>query len=320
MPDLHARTRSKPGAAAWRWLERGLIAAGAAALIVCGVFVADLLIAQRAARDAVRTAVPNGQPLVAPALEEVGAPVPAAPAPDSGSAIALLSIPRIGLSAAVLHGSDAKTLRRAPGHLEHTAYPGEAGNAVIAGHRDTFFRPLRHIRVGDDIFVNASTGRFHYQVTSLRVVHPRDVSVLAATDDAVLTLITCYPFWVLGQAPDRFVVRAARVDAPSPPPLEVRTLPPWPPLAEVPVLTAPAAVRPEVDAEEDDEGLIRLAVRRYLLLHGAQLTCEVAIGEEQATADCGPVTDPSAEDAPQGRTFMLERSAGAWAIRSIVLK
>jgi hypothetical protein len=79
--------------------------------------------------------------------------------------------------------------------------------------------------------------------------------VLAGTDDAVLTLITCYPFRVLGRAPDRFVVRAARVDVPQPAPLEARALPPWPSLADAPVLPAPDPVLPEPVAAEDDERL-----------------------------------------------------------------
>ncbi|MBI4266611.1 MAG: class D sortase [Acidobacteria bacterium] len=115
------------------------------------------------------------------------------------------------LSAVVLHGSDAQTLRRAPGHLENTALPGESGNVVIAGHRDSFFWPLRNVQLGDDIFLETADRRFHYRVTSVRVVSPRDVHVLAPTDTPMLTLITCYPFWVFGNAPDRFVVRAAAV-------------------------------------------------------------------------------------------------------------
>jgi len=307
MPDLH-EDRSRRAAVTGRWVERALVAGGAAALVLYGVFVADRLIAQRHAREAVRSAMTSERPLIAPALEDVAEPAPAGPPPDTGAAIGTLSIPRIGLSAAVLHGSDAKTLRRAPGHLEQTAYPGEAGNAVIAGHRDTFFRPLRNIRVGDDIFVAAAGGRFHYRVVSLRVVHPRDLSVLAPTSDATLTLVTCYPFWALGPAPDRFIVRATRVDAPSPPPLEARTRPalPSPEAAGLPDPEPAAAV--ESVEPDDDESRIRLVVGRYLRLHGAPPTCEVAIGDDRATADCHP-----------GRTFTLERSGSAWAIRSIVV-
>jgi LPXTG-site transpeptidase (sortase) family protein len=250
----------------------------------------------------------------------------------------MLAIPRIGLSAAVLHGSDASTLRRGPGHLENTAHPGQNGNAVIAGHRDIFFRPLRNIRIGDDVFLDASSGRFHYQVTSLRVVSPRDLSVLAPTDEATLTLITCYPFWVLGHAPDRFIVRARRVDSSGPAPLEARMHAPSMALAAPPSLV-PSSDRASAlvvtsAAPGDDVGLVRQAVGRYLSLHGLHLvtrpgahlsgdrtfTCDVTFDEDQATAACDPVADAPAGDASHGRTFALERSHDAWAIRSIVLK
>lgn len=129
----------------------------------------------------------------------------------NGTPLADLSIPRLHLSAVVLQGSDDDTLRVGLGHIEHTALPGEAGNVAIAGHRDTFFRPLRNVQVGDDIFLDTPEERLHYLVSSLRVVGPNEVSVLEPTDDPTLTLVTCYPFWLLGHAPDRFVVRATRV-------------------------------------------------------------------------------------------------------------
>ena len=123
-----------------------------------------------------------------------------------------LTIPRVHLSAMVLHGSDSRTLRRGPGHIEHTALPGQAGNVAIAGHRDSFFRPVRDVRVGDDIYFATREGRFHYRVESLDIVRPDDMSVLDETEAPTLTLVTCFPFWVAGSAPDRFVVRAYEVD------------------------------------------------------------------------------------------------------------
>ena len=86
--------------------------------------------------------------------------------------------------------------------------PGRTGNIGIAGHRDTFFRPLRNVRVGDRITLTVGKHRFAYQVSSLRIVGPDDVSVLDPTPRKSLTLVTCYPFSVFGHAPDRFVVRA----------------------------------------------------------------------------------------------------------------
>lgn len=216
---MPASQRTSVAAVALLWLERSLLAGAALLLLWCALFVADLAIAQQRARLLMpAVAAPSaGAPepgLVLPGLEPDAPALPRG-AMDIGAVVGTLSIPQVGLSAAVLHGSDATTLRRGPGHLEQTAYPGEAGNTVIAGHRDTFFWPLRHVQVGDDVFVDGPNGRAHYQVVSLTVVGPREVSVLAPTVEPTLTLITCYPFWVLGNAPDRFIVRARLVTAPA---------------------------------------------------------------------------------------------------------
>jgi sortase A len=183
-------------------------------LLWCAWLVIDGWMAQQSARQSLegaRAVVRAVRPVPAPAVTGSTDVPPAALAVPRAAALAALWIPRVHLSAVVLHGSDAETLRRGPGHLEHTALPGETGNVVIAGHRDSFFRPLRNIRVGDDIFVDTSERRVHYRVSWLRVVNAHEISVLDSTDEATLTLITCYPFWVLGNAPDRFVVRAAAV-------------------------------------------------------------------------------------------------------------
>lgn len=211
MRDHQDRRSGSRGGWWLRWAERLFVVAGATVLIWCAVSVIDAHMSQRVARRSLEMASITVPPVLEPARDETIA----VPRRDStirtGTAIAALSIPRVHLSAVVLHGSDAQTLRRGPGHLEHTALPGDSGNVVIAGHRDSFFRPLRNIQPGDDIFLETPERRFHYRVTSLRVVTPHDLSVLEPTDDATLTLITCYPFWVLGNAPDRFVVRATRV-------------------------------------------------------------------------------------------------------------
>jgi sortase A len=282
------------------------------------------MIAQRAARTALQIPFPAERSSPTPTPEEAVVQGPREPTAENGSAVAVLSIPRIQLSSAVLHGSDAKTLRRGPGHLENTAYPGETGNVVIAGHRDSFFLPLRNIRVGDDVYLDTQKGRFHYQVASLRVVSPRDLSVLAANDEATLTLITCYPFWVLGNAPDRFVVRATRVGAPPVVPLEARQLP-LISLDTAPSIDAAKAserASSAVPVADDDESLVREAVGRYLLIQGGSraFNCDVSFGEERATADCDPLAPSSSELLAHGRTFLLERSNDTWAIRSIVLK
>jgi sortase A len=120
-----------------------------------------------------------------------------------------LEIPRLGLAAIVEEGVDQRTLRHAAGHLPGTALPGEAGNVVVAGHRDTFFRPLRDVRAGDALRFVTPEGTFEYAVVALDVVSPTATDVLAQGPRAEATLITCYPFGYVGPAPQRFVVRAA---------------------------------------------------------------------------------------------------------------
>jgi sortase A len=130
------------------------------------------------------------------------------PAPSPGSTLGRIEIPRLGVSAIVRAGDDARTLRLAVGHVPGTALPGEEGNAGLAAHRDTFFRRLGDIRPDDEIRVVTTQGTFVYRVERTDVVQPSDVWVLDPTELPALTLITCYPFSYVGTAPDRFVVRA----------------------------------------------------------------------------------------------------------------
>ena len=108
----------------------------------------------------------------------------------------------------ILEGTDDVTLRRAVGHIPGTSLPGQKGNVAIAGHRDTFFRGLRNIHRGDAITLTTLKGSYRYRVDSTEVVDPQDAEVLYESDDATLTLITCYPFYFVGSAPRRFIVRA----------------------------------------------------------------------------------------------------------------
>jgi sortase A len=117
----------------------------------------------------------------------------------------------LGISAVLLEGTSNKTLRRAVGHIAGTALPGQAGNVGIAGHRDTFFRPLRNAKAGDVIRLTTPNGEYRYRVVSTKVVGPESIEVLNSDDQEILTLVTCYPFYFLGSAPERFIVRAARI-------------------------------------------------------------------------------------------------------------
>lgn len=115
-------------------------------------------------------------------------------------------IKKIGLDAIVVEGASRKQLSEGPGHMKQTAMPGEAGNAVITGHRDTFFRHIYELNKGDEILVRRAGQVFHFQVTGKKIVYPDDLSVIRPTSDAQLTLITCYPTYYIGPAPKRLVV------------------------------------------------------------------------------------------------------------------
>jgi len=128
-----------------------------------------------------------------------------------GSAIGRIRIPRLRLSAVVLEGDDSGTLRLAVGHIPGTALPGRNGNVAIAGHRDTFFRGLRHIQKNDVITFEMPTGSYRYRVEAIQIVGPDDTQVLNPSEQSTLTLVTCYPFSFIGPAPNRFIVRAHQI-------------------------------------------------------------------------------------------------------------
>jgi sortase A len=125
--------------------------------------------------------------------------------------IGRITIQRLGVSVVVAEGVDGQTLGRAVGHIPGTALPGQTGNVVLSAHRDTYFRPLRKIQHDDIITVSTLTGEYSYRVISTKVVPPTDVSVLSPGLGQSLTLITCYPFYFVGFAPNRFIVHAERI-------------------------------------------------------------------------------------------------------------
>jgi len=130
---------------------------------------------------------------------------------DEYGPIGRLDIPRLGVSVVVMPGEDETPQRKAVGHLADTPLPWDGGNTALAGHRDSFFRPLGWVKTGDDIYLDTPRGRFHYRVRRTVVVGPEDLRVLDPSPNASLTLITCYPFRYVGPAPQRFIVQADRV-------------------------------------------------------------------------------------------------------------
>jgi|SRR5581483_4365760 len=145
------------------------------------------------------------------------APAPSLPSPPKtldhslfhrGDTVAKLTIPRLGGEWYIVEGTEESTLRLGPGHMTGTAFPGEKGNCVIAGHRDTQFRKLKDIHKGDEIVLKTSIGETRYKVTGWEIVKPTNTASLQDTPNAVLNLITCYPFYYVGNAPNRFIVHA----------------------------------------------------------------------------------------------------------------
>jgi len=121
--------------------------------------------------------------------------------------LAILSISKLDLKVPVYNGTDEINLNRGAGRIKGTAKIGSPGNLGIAAHRDGFFRVLKDIEIGDSIEMLTHQGKTEFVVSSITIVDPTDVSVLAPTEDSTITLVTCYPFYFVGHAPKRFIVK-----------------------------------------------------------------------------------------------------------------
>ncbi len=199
----------RPNRAAW-WMslaQRALAVVGIVCLGYCLVVLLNMRLYQaKTARNFEHELQLTAKATAPPAVRTA-----TVDHPEEGDVVGRLEIPRVGVSVMVVEGTDGRDLRRAVGHIPGTAFPGEAGNIGIAGHRDTFFRPLRHIRRNDTINLISLQAVDRYRVISTRVVQPEDVQVLYPTGRDVLTLVTCFPFYYVGSAPKRFIVRAERL-------------------------------------------------------------------------------------------------------------
>jgi sortase A len=195
-----------------RWIQRALFACAVSMLGYCAFVLVDGWAFQNRERHQLEYLLHARQEAPGGALRTASAASPGNPLPSvDRELVGRMEIPRLGLSVIVMEGTGATTLRRAVGHIPGTALPGQAGNVGISGHRDTFFRPLRNIRRDDIITLTTPLGEYRYRVVSTRIVGPRDVAVLDPTGNESLTLVTCYPFYFVGSAPNRFIVRAERV-------------------------------------------------------------------------------------------------------------
>jgi sortase A len=319
-----------------KWAQRLFVLGGVAALGWCVFVLSDAYIAQRRARQTLASM--SG--VKTPSSSSTATASRAPSGPVRGEPLAELSIPRLGLSAIVLHGSDAHTLRMGVGHIENTPLPGESGNVAVAGHRDSFFRPLRNVKVGDDILLDTPEERVHYQVSWFRIVNSREVSVISPTREATLTLVTCYPFWFIGEAPDRFVVRATRVENPAAIPRENP--------AALPKNEENSAAIPKNEGEPTpslaktakshetrgatDDALAREAVERFRVTYNAGLArhreagrdelmafsfCEVAVMGTRADATCKATARSPASLSASRWVFRLDRIAGQWAVTTV---
>jgi sortase A len=187
------------------WLERGLFAAGAGLAVWCAIVVLQAEYYKR-----LPVPSPTAGSVAALPGETPRANLAAARrrTVEAGSWIARLEAPTVALSATVVEGSDDGTLMRGAGRIEDTAFPGDLGNIGIAGHRDTIFRPVRKLRIGDPLVLTTATRVFRYRISKTAIVNPEDVYVLDPTDHPTMTLVTCYPFEFIGHAPQRYIVSA----------------------------------------------------------------------------------------------------------------
>jgi sortase A len=190
------------------WIERMLLCLGVATATWCATAWLETQYTQRLAVPA--SLIARGLP------GDSGSPSPIGTSGrvrvELGTVVARLDAPAVKLSTAVLEGSDDAILNRGAGHIEDTALPGEPGNIGIAGHRDTIFRPVRRMRIGDDLRLSTSDHVYRYRISKTLIVGPDDVYVLNPTRQPTLTLVTCYPFDFIGHAPKRFIVQAALID------------------------------------------------------------------------------------------------------------
>jgi sortase A len=195
-----------------KWTQRLFFAGAVWLLGYCGFVVVDAWVFQQAESRNLQRLLEDHRKADGNAAQlRLVILKPGPPAIAARGLIGRLEIPRLELSTVVIEGDDSKTLRRAVGHIPGTPLPGQTGNVALTGHRDTFFRPLRKIRVNDIIVLTTLQGEYHYRVVSTRVVSPDNIAVLNAGDGEILTLVTCYPFYFVGSAPNRFIVRAERI-------------------------------------------------------------------------------------------------------------
>ncbi len=190
-----------------RWSRKAFLIAGALILGACSFVLIDAKLYQAYETRHFYRQIEH----LHPAIPSQGRVREVSVHASNGETLGEIELMRIGVSAMILEGTDSRILRRAVGHIPGTALPGLPGNVGIAGHRDTFFRALRNVRQNDEITLMTLEGSYRYRVDSIKVVGPEDTQVLDNSGGDILTLVTCYPFYFVGPAPSRFIVRAQKI-------------------------------------------------------------------------------------------------------------
>jgi len=203
-----------------RWSQYFFFVVGVLALSYCATVLLDRWLFQAYQTWRFERALKDAQTPARTIQQPASSPLPAQAEADraraasfgidglAGSPLGRIEISSIGLAAMIMEGIEARTLRHAVGHIPGTPLPGQQGNVALAGHRDTFFRGLRNIHKDDEITLTTLHGSYRYRVDSTQVVEPQATEVLDNSVDDILTLVTCYPFYFVGPAPKRFIVRA----------------------------------------------------------------------------------------------------------------
>jgi len=216
-PQMEQQSFSLRGRVFLRWTHWFLFIAGAVTLAWVALSLFQARLYQQSAGSALDAQVRAAQiqsaqiqPAQIQAASQLPANLPRAIVKE-GEVLGRMEISRLGMSIVILEGTSSRTLRLGVGHIAGTAFPGEPGNIGIAGHRDSYFRALKDIRSGDEISIQTATGLSRYQVDRVQMLEPSDIAVLAPTAIPGITLVTCYPFYFVGPAPQRFVVHAHHV-------------------------------------------------------------------------------------------------------------
>jgi sortase A len=215
MRRLRTRTANR-----LRWIEAFLLLAGVVAVGIWLWSYARMAVFQSRGNQVLDQRIHSRSATVPP--PRAAPQLRAHPPIRNGALIGRLAIPRLNVRAVVREGAGEDTLDVALGHIPGTALPGQPGNIGVAGHRDTLFRGLRKIEKDDVIEFQTPAGSYSYKVESTEIVKPTDVGVLHASQHPEITLVTCYPFYYVGAAPDRFIVKARLVAEPTAPAIAVQ--------------------------------------------------------------------------------------------------